>query len=59
MNLENILQFLAVYPGKLYLKVKLQLIQQCKSTINKTRFHVPSFIIRKNEYFMIFLYSLI
>ena len=24
MNLENIVQFLSVYPGKLYLKVKLQ-----------------------------------
>ena len=24
MNLENIVQFLPVYPGKLYLKVKLQ-----------------------------------
>ena len=35
MNLENILQFLAVYPLKLYLKVKLQLIEQSKSTINK------------------------
>ena len=35
MNLENILQFLAVYTGKLYLKVKLQLIYQSKSTLNK------------------------
>ena len=26
MNLENIVQFLPVYPGKLYLKVKLQFI---------------------------------
>ena len=26
MNLENIVQFLPVYPGKLYLKVKLQFV---------------------------------
>ena len=26
MNLENIVQFLPVYPGKLYLKVKLQFL---------------------------------
>ena len=35
MNIENNLQFLAVYSGKLYLKLKLQLNKQSKSTINK------------------------
>ena len=35
MNLENIVQFLPAYPGKLYLKVKLQFFYQSNSTIIK------------------------